>query len=391
MEPIKRAIVLVPGFEKRAQGAARDQLVTSILNYTDGYKTSTSDVAAQNGTDYVTIRAEDRGSDYAAVLDVYEAFWGDLVPDWSQESPWQRFRRGFLLIGYWAAGGLFKSLARGEMPTKTVGAMTVAAAALLFWYFIVITILVQAIGASDASIPAALTEFLTKYQWVQAIFAKIQEMGNWSVTLILIGLIGIGALEGMANVSSFVKAYLRDDPMGEDTIGLRAKSRQRVLSMLDHVNAEGQQYEEVYVVAHSLGGAIAIDALAEYGTPLPKTVLHTWGSAMGLLVQQEALVEIEIAKLYDSKARLANWIDVVFSGDMMASPCPVPRIYDGMKRTKKSYAPLFPDTLVPPMPKRMPFSSEDLHQGYFRCERAMLMLVAPMSDLPQRVPEIAGP
>lgn len=386
MAPIKRAVVLVPGFEKREQSSARDQLVTSILHYTDGCKTSTSENAAQNGTDCVTIKVQDRQSDYSATLDLYEAFWGDLIPDWSQESPWQRFKRGFLLIWYWAAGGLAKSLARGEMPTKTVGAMIFAAFALLFWYVTVVSILVQAIAASDGTVPASVTDFIAENAWVQAFLEQIGSLGNWSVTLILIGLIGIGALEGMANVSSFVKAYLRDDPMGEDAIGIRAKSRQRVLSVLDHVNADGQGYDEVYVVAHSLGGAIAVDALAEYGRPLPKTVLHTWGSAMGLLVQQEALVEMEIAKLYDAKDPLQNWIDVVFSGDVMASPCPIPRKYVGMKRTSASYEPKFPSTIVPPMPKRALFSSSDLHQGYFRCEKAMLMLVGPMAGLPKHMP-----
>ena len=85
MNKIKRAIVFVPGFERREQLAVRDHLVSSIVHYTDGYKTSVSDGVTENGANRVTVEVQDRQSDYAATLDVYEAYWGDLVPDRSEE------------------------------------------------------------------------------------------------------------------------------------------------------------------------------------------------------------------------------------------------------------------------------------------------------------------
>ncbi|WP_420012957.1 alpha/beta hydrolase [Tateyamaria sp.] len=382
MTKIKRAIVFVPGFERREQLAVRDHLVSSIVHYTDGYKTSVSDGVTENGANRVTVEVQDRQSDYAATLDVYEAYWGDLVPDWSQESPWQRFKRGLLLIWYWAGGGLVKSIGRGEMPTRTVVAMIIAALMLLLWYTSVISVLIQAIGSTESGVPTVLQDVLNDYAWTRAILDWAGSFSDLPLILFLIGLIGLGKLEGMANISSFVKAYLRDDPTSDDDVGLRAKARLRVLNMLDHVNGEGQNYDEVHVVAHSLGGAIAVDALAEYGSTLPKTVLHTWGSAMGLLVQQEALVELEIAKLYDAQTPLNTWVDVVFAKDVMASPRPVPRKYDGPKRTKALYDAKFPDTIVPPMPKRSAFAYQQMHMAYFRCEKAMMMLVEPLEQLP---------
>lgn len=37
-DPIKRAIILVPGFSKRERMAARNQLVDAFAHYSEGYK-----------------------------------------------------------------------------------------------------------------------------------------------------------------------------------------------------------------------------------------------------------------------------------------------------------------------------------------------------------------
>ena len=64
--------------------------------------------------------------------------------------------------------------------------------------------------------------------------------------------------------------------------------------------------------AHSLGGAIAVDALAECGADLRRTTLHTWVAMMGLLSHQEVLVEREVAKIYATPVQINNWVDIVF-------------------------------------------------------------------------------
>lgn len=83
----KRAIILVPGFSKREQFAVRNQLVQALTHYTDGYRTRVSEAATDSDADAVKITVSSRATDYTAELHLYEAFWGDLIPDWSRESP----------------------------------------------------------------------------------------------------------------------------------------------------------------------------------------------------------------------------------------------------------------------------------------------------------------
>ena len=386
---IRRAIILVPGFSKREQNSARDELVQSLLHYTDGWDCAVADAKKNEGQDVVYVTANARQGDAAFCLGVYEAYWGDLVPDWSHESPWARFKRGTSLISYWVVGGIAKALIRRELPQRTMVAMVLTGLALLLWYVVVFLVLLKAIadGTSPGTteLPKLLTDITDLIGVTDWLTTTAGTIAAWPISVFLIGLLGLGWLERIVNISAFTKAYLRDDVIGEGTVGLRAKSRKRVLAVLDHVyERQGDDaYDEVYVVAHSLGGGIAVDALAEYGDRLGKTTLLTWGTAVGALVQQEPLIEAEIRKFYDTDKPIRNWVDVVFPGDFMGSKVPVPlraqRDKGGDRRVKQ----IFPDTVEPPLPRGyLPFSRA-VHDGYYRCEDAVLMLVKPGEDLPQ--------
>ena len=379
----KRAIVLVPGFSKREHFAVRKQLVEALTHYTDGYRTQVSDKAADSDADAVKITVASRATDYTAELHVYEAFWGDLIPDWSHESPWQRFKRGLILIVYWATGGLVKALfVRHEVPTRTIFGMTFFALMMLLWYLTVINVLALALQETDVTIEDWVRPVLGWFPFFDQIKTFFAGINEYSLYVFVIGLFGLGRLESAANISAFLRAYLRDDPMGEDSIGIRAKARHRVIAMLDQVYDPAQGYDEVHVVAHSLGGPIAVDALAESGVDLSRTTLHTWGALLGMLAQQEELVEVEISKVYSSPVKMNNWIDVMFRADWLASPRPEPRLYkDGKPLDEKAPA-LFPKTIMPKMP-RSSIAGYGIHQAYYRCETVMLMLVGPQDALPQ--------
>ena len=379
---IRRAIILVPGYQKRPHLSSRDLLVTALTHYAEGYRVTAGEPVTQGGLDVVRLDVADRASDHKVQLDIYESFWGDLVPDWSQESPWGRFKRGLALIWYWAGGGMLRALARREFPTRTVAAMLVAAAMLVLWYVTVISVLIQTLGSADSSVPTGLQSLIEGNRWAEAVVEWFRGLSSLPLVLFLIGLFGLGALEGMANLSSFIKSYLRDDAMPGDNVGIRARARQRLVAVLDHVNATDREYDDLHVVAHSLGGVIAVDALAEYGRDLPRMVLHTWGSPLGLLAQQDALVEQEIAKLYESATPLMAWIDVVFRRDLLASPRPLPRVYENGQRTKRQYAQRFAPTQEPPMPHSASMARAAIHDAYFRCDTSMRMLVAPVEALP---------
>lgn len=384
----RRAVIFVPGFAKREQLNARDQLVQSLLHYTDGWKTSAADATDIEGQNVVRITATDRRDGSEVMLDLYEAYWGDLVPDWSNESPWQRFKRGLTLILYWVLGGLLRSLRRGELPARTMLALVGAALILLCWYVITFLVLVKAVVAGGAGLPDVVTSVTDAFGVTATIEGWAGQLAAWPVAVFLIGLLGMGklGLETTANVAAFTKAYLRDESIGESLVGLRAKSRQRVVSMLDHVHGRkgDAAYDEVYVVAHSLGGAIAVDALAEYGQGLRKTTLLTWGTALGALVKQEPQIETEIRKFYTSETPIRNWVDVVFTRDVMGSKVPRPHKEGAGRGRSAQMPPVFPDTVTPRLPKGAGFAFDAIHNGYYRCEDALVMLVQKADDLPQR-------
>lgn len=372
----KRAVVLVPGLQRQERFAAREKLVQAIVGYASGYRMNCIELDEKSQRDACGIVACDRETQESIELHVYEAFWGDLVPDWSKESPWARFRRGLHLIWYWAAGGVARALLRLEFPARTVLAMMVASLLLLLWYFTVISVLVQTLNTADSAVPTAIQEALDHFGWSEALVNWIDQLQSLPLILFLIMLFGLGRLENLANISSFIKDYLRDQQFNDQEIGVRAKSRARVVALLDHVHGE-DRYDEVHVVGHSLGGAIAVDALAGYGKPLPHTTLHTWGAGLGLLVQQDAWIERRIEALYSSTSRLAQWHDVVFPSDVLASPRPLPRVYDGEKRKSEVHREIYARTVRPQAQSRAPFQYIDTHESYFRCTDAVRLLVGP--------------
>lgn len=384
-QPHRRAVILVPGYSRRESLAARDQLVSSLQHYSDGFETSVSDPTSKESFNIVTVNARDRKTDQKIDLDVYEAYWGDLVPDWSEESPWQRFKRGSLLMWYWAPGGVVRASLKGQLPTRTTVAFCIAALMLVLWYIVIVSLFFQAVGSTDGDTetPTWVQQILTGHPWAERAVDFLRGMGDWPLIAFLVGLFGLGALERLANVSTFLKAYLRDDVMGEDTIGVRAKARKRLYHALDFVADDARKYDDIHIVAHSLGGAIAVDALAEYGEDLKRITLHTWGAPLRLMAQQEILIEREIAKLQASETRIENWIDVAFRNDVFTSVRAEPNVYVGDTRTRQAAEQIYPDTLQPRMPKRSWLAYSEHHGAYYRCDQAMV----PVLTLPEALPE----
>lgn len=385
---IKRAIVLVPSFSKREKAAARNQLVNALTHYGEGYKITMSD--QPEDADVAQVKVVARTGSFEATLDIFEAFWGDLIPDWSNESPWQRFQRGWLLILYWMTGGLAKSLWHWRGPPKTLYALAAAGLALVFWYFIVISVLLKAIINDPDNLPAFLASLQPAGStWVVDLATWLNAASIWPFVFFIVGILGKGFLEGLANLSAFIKSYLRDDPLGEDDTGIRAKSRKRLLDTLDAVTAA--DYDEIHVVAHSLGSAIAVDALAEIGDAGAKITLHTWGSMLSLIILQEPLIERELAKMYTDRCKIVTWVDVSFRTDYLSSPRPrVRQIKNGFLAEGVSDE-VFPPTIRPRMPWRSLFSKYTTHAAYYRSDDAMLMLVRPATELPQRVSPPVAP
>ncbi|TYC53662.1 alpha/beta hydrolase [Rhodobacterales bacterium] len=363
-EALKRAIILVPGFQRKAQLEARDELVQSILNYSDGFqKTGVEKTDDGEGVSLARIAATDRQSGDRTVLDIFEVYWADLIPDWSADSPASRFWKATDLLSYWFLGDLAKSVLRGRFPSRTAVTLVVMGVILVIWYISVAMMFLAAVQTSG--LPSWVLEWLGGLGSPQDWSAWAQALTGSALVVFLLGLLGLGNLNHIADLSRFVKLYLGDERLGPENIGVRAQTKGRLVTLLDHVSRSAASYDEIVIVSHSLGGAIAVDALAEYGRKLEIIRLHTWGTAMGALAAQSPLISREIEKLCKSRTQLKDWRDVVFSADVMASEVPFP----------KEHAERFPPVLRPQMPKGRLFSPLKLHEDYFRCEDAVLPLL----------------
>lgn len=379
----RRAIIIVPGFGKTLQGDATTRLGHALCHYTDGYKVR-QDRADDLSGGKASYHATDRETGYEVTVDLYEAYWGDLIPSREAETPHRRMVRGWFLIRYWLLGGVGQLLHYGRSQANgAVWALSLAGLFLAIWYLNVLVLALTAIANGDTD----LTTGLCTLPGVSCLCAELSDHAEaWStasVSLFLIGFVGLlGWVETFASLSDFVMSYLRDDPTGEDGIGIRALTRHRLLAVLDQVCAV-EDYDEIFVVGHSLGGVIAADALAEYGKGSERITLITWGSALGLLMAKEPKIETEIAKFYDNPTRLQNWVDVAVRGDLLGADVPRPR-QDPTKRNGPRRARIYPDTVWIERPKGLTIWQQgQVHEFFFRAEDAIVMLIQRAQDLPQ--------
>jgi hypothetical protein len=378
----------VPGFEKREQSSARDKLVDSLLYYNDGWETRAQESSESGGHSMTQVDAEGRSGEGKITLGVYEAYWGDLIPDFSNESPIDRLRRGASLVMYWTFGGLGRLIFKWYLPPrrfppKTFVALWIAALALLLWYVLVVLVVIQALATEQVELPQIFKNLLEAVGVEEQFDLWLTYIAGLPLVPFLIGVLGLGGPERVAKMASFTKRYLQDTAYDDDPVGIRAKSKQRVLSVLDHIHGltGADQYDEVYVVAHSMGSAIAIDALSEYGDRLENITLITWGSSLKTLVLQEPLIRQEIKQLYTSPKRLKDWVDVVFTMDAMAAPKPLPNdlhnniweVFQADEITPHAFS----ETVRPKVPRGFGWFSKRIHNGYYVCTSAVTMLLKP--------------
>ncbi|MEM1079831.1 MAG: hypothetical protein AAGI09_15040, partial [Pseudomonadota bacterium] len=177
-------------------------------------------------------------------MSIYEAYWADLIPDFSNESPWQRFLRGWQLVAYWAFGGLQRAIRRSELPGRVMIGLTGAAICLLFWYLIVVALLVTATAQGEVAFPAWMADVPLLASLTTFLNGFAEKASGWPVVLFLLGLSSLGRIERVANLSAFTKAYLQNSSFNNESSSLRALTKKRLVSVLDHVHAASGEHTE---------------------------------------------------------------------------------------------------------------------------------------------------
>lgn len=323
---MNRTIVLVPGLVQGEQGAAKARLREAIEHYAQRYVVvATPPIREGEPNQEEVLRVTPRSGSEAdeQTVRIHEMYWGDLAPSWADETPWRRFVRGTHLVGYWLVFGPASLKAQGSRTTRAF--MILAAFLLLVWYASVAVVMVEAVASTYAgsALPGWLADGLSLVGVTSDALMQCYEALKSAVPFTLFGgLFLLRPIDGMAKLSAFVRMYLRDEGGSGDGPGIRAKARRRVVDLLDKLLKDPAGPDEIVIIGHSLGGAIAVDALAEVGQALPRIALHTWGSSLSLLAGTERQVLDEIRTLQLAKPGLAAWVDVVETSDFLGSRVP---------------------------------------------------------------------
>lgn len=319
----KAAIVLIPGMMKAEKDRQRDRLVSGLVEVSERVRVSEQGAVAVEGAEGVRLRVT-HPDGQKTTLDVYEAYWGDLINRLSQEELNVRIRRGTTLLFYWA----FSRIWRGMRGRKYLTFSIVAAAfILLAWYYGTVALLLTALGEDPSVLAAARPEEAeaarTANGWLQKISVLAGRlgaaMGGWSVWLVVTVLMGFIPVNAVVDVADFARRYLKNEAVGGGPTGTQDHLRMRARILVARV-CEAGSYERVTVVAHSFGCAIAVDVVADYAAPCALRLV-TLGSPLDIFSRRAGWVGEEIERCASAE-HLETWTEFYSDGDWFCAATP---------------------------------------------------------------------
>jgi len=334
MEAKHEAIILVPGMMKSVQNVQRGRLVDGLTMVSEQKRVESQESSAVEGVEGVQLHVTPRDPNrQASTVDIYEAYWGDLIPRLSQEKLLVRVRRGATLLFYWAAPRVLRGIQNRIYLTFS---FVTTAAILVAWYYGTVALFFTAVG-EDPSLIAGQQVDLE----VGANTAALQEqvavfigrvgawMGGVTVWVIVAFVIGFVPVNRIVDISDFTRRYLKNETVDDGPAGLKDQLRNRVRYVVDQV-CEAGTYERITVAAHSFGCMIAVDVLADYHVP-DNTRLRfvTMGSPLEILSHRANWVEEEIKRCASSKD-LEEWIDFYSDVDWFCSKVPFDALCDSL-------------------------------------------------------------
>jgi len=333
MEDKREAVILVPGMMESAQNEQRDRLADGIIKATERAQVEQGGMAVIEGMEGLRIKIDYMEPDREDnTFDIYEAYWGDLIPRLSEEDLSVRVWRGTTLLFYWASPKVLSGIKRRKWLTISfIGTAII----LLAWYYGTVALLFTAIGEN----PSLIAGREPMNPEVEAATAGLREriaiflgqvgacMGGWSVWVIVAFLSGFIPVDRVVNISDFARRYLKNETVGSGPTGLQDQLRNRVREVVTRV-CNAAAYRRITIVAHSFASAIAVDLLADYCVPAGTRVrLITMGSPLELFTHRSNWIEDEIRQCASSKG-LKEWIDFYSDGDWFCSKAPFHLLFD---------------------------------------------------------------
>jgi hypothetical protein len=366
----RRAIVLIPGMMREERFHRRDVLVSNLETVerhplARGEEVS---VGGECGLRLTLAPLRGGGSPALASLDVFEAYWADMIPEQAEQAPWTKLLQGLELVGYWVFSlGTWKAVAtslRRGSSLIAVG-LLMGGLTLVAWYLMLAVLVGQAV-APGGQVPEELAGIPVISELVHAFgLATGWLAGNawWAVLPFLLAMLKVDALVLLARV---VKDYF-ENCEDESGVGLRDRVRRRIAGTLESVLAA--DYDEVVVLAHSFGTVIATDILADWPheADLKRLSLVSLGSPITVLRYRSAWLESERQEVLQAR-RLATWIDFFSPSDWLCG---------AVTGHCESYGKGMSRRLVfeAPWPQKL---SGQTHMLYYRDPRVLEQLAAPL-------------
>jgi len=383
----RRAIVLVPGWEELERHHRRDTLSTGIAMLDGQAYRRAGEVPVEGfvASRLVAVPHSTLGRPVGApggtpggtpaVIDVIEAYWGDLGRPETEGSAFTQFRRAWGLLFFWA---LHRGVVRMFAISRAISFGAVfGALVLIAWYLDALVVLIQAASSLDLPLEGAL---LQPVRWlVERVNAALAWLG-WGAVVVLVPLfVRWRAMAAARAVAAGARDYLRNR-RDRDGLGLRDRLRHRVAEALGAALAAG--YDEVVLLAHSFGTLPAVDLLVELAEApaLQRVTLVTWGSPAAVMACRAPW----LAERLDETRRLAGrlrWIDVWSDADWLCTRIPRPAVGEGEAgwgpgaELPLQFDTTFGDRL-----------SGRSHLFYYSDRRALAPLVAPFAAFPDGGP-----
>jgi hypothetical protein len=312
---MKEAVVFVSGFDAQCQNYYLDNyLKEGLLNQLEDIdiKLDPEDVKIPGQTGK---RFHCQFDDTEKTIDIYEVYWNDLVDRLSAKSTTQKFGRGISMCFHWFSHG-WKIMKIS--PVFFLQASTILVLVLL-WYYGIVVLVLAALAEQQA---------LASIPFLQTFLGQISGWATtgwgWQVWLVVSALLALlpVSISLIIDLTDFFVSYLQNEShKGKPPV--RALLRSRVKQAVDNVVSEGS-YDRVTVLAHSLGGLIATDFLADYRDRQGRQLRYiTWGSALESSSSATDWIESEIKKCLDSP-HIEKWEDFYSNQDWFCSKVPVP-------------------------------------------------------------------
>lgn len=305
----RRAVVLIPGL-RREERFARLEALAGNLELAESHPLERAEPIHLAGESGIRMRPADGGAE----IDLFEAYWGDMIPEDSAETPVRKLLRRFDLLVYWLMNRkTWKSFFTVSVYISS--GLMVGGLLLVLWYASLLLMAADSIG-NDTTLLDAVNGIPLAGALLEDVLELARTAGSWRYWAVIAFLLGVLRAESLVQMARFTKCYLQNLPGAAET-GLRDRLRGRARSTLRNVLNE--PYERVCVVAHSFGTILATDLLADWpAADLDRITLVTLGSPVAVLRMQSDWLDADRAKLLARTGHL-EWHDFYSEKDWLCA------------------------------------------------------------------------